>query len=218
MTNSEITQAARNQLEGKWLNAVLAFFIISILPSLILLSLPAGIEFDVPTDSWSNELNQPFHFRTNVFYTSLINGALEFGGAFFSLTLIRGGKADVEHVFVGFKDLNRFFVFLAANILRGVFILLWSLLFIIPGIIAALSYSMTYYILADHPNMGSWDAISQSKILMRGHKWQLFKLYMRFVGLGMLCILTLGIGFFWLVPYANICLAEFYESIIKENQ
>jgi uncharacterized membrane protein len=218
MTNSQITLAARNHLDGKWLPSVLAFFIAAILPYLITNSISKDSVLQIPIYQWGTSDLEIVHFNTANILTGLIGGALSFGQAFFSLNLIREEKAEIEHIFKGFKDLNHFFVCFATSIILGIFILLWTLLLIIPGIIAALSYSMTYFILADHPTIGSLEAINQSKVLMKGHKWQLFKLYLRFIGLGLLCVLTLGIGFFWLVPYANICLAEFYESLIAENE
>jgi uncharacterized membrane protein len=94
-----------------------------------------------------------------------------------------------------------------------VFILLWMLLLIIPGIIAALSYSMTFYIIADDETMDAMEAIDKSKAMMDGYKWKYFCLALRFVGWALLCILTLGIGFFWLMPYMQVTNAKFYEDV-----
>jgi len=99
----------------------------------------------------------------------------------------------------------------------SLFILLWSLLLIIPGIIAALSYSMTFYILADDNSIGAMDAINKSKKMMYGYKWKYFCLGLRFLGWAILCILRLGIGFLWLSPYVHVSVTKFYEDI-KENQ
>lgn len=91
------------------------------------------------------------------------------------------------------------------------------MLLIIPGIIAALYYSMVYFIINDNPNIGSLEAIEQSKLLTNGHKWQLLGLYFRFIALGLLCIFTLGIGFLWLIPFANVCLAQFYNQLLEKT-
>jgi uncharacterized membrane protein len=93
------------------------------------------------------------------------------------------------------------------------YIFLWSLLLVIPGIIAALSYSMTFYIIADDPSIKPQDALKKSKAMMNGYKEKLFYLYLRFILLAMLCILTLGIGFLWLIPYIHITMAKFYDDI-----
>jgi uncharacterized membrane protein len=94
-----------------------------------------------------------------------------------------------------------------------VFIILWMLLLIIPGIIAALSYSMTFYIIADDETMDAMEAIDKSKAMMDGYKWKYFCLALRFVGWALLCLLTLGIGFFWLMPYMQVTNAKFYEDV-----
>jgi uncharacterized membrane protein len=221
MTNSEITYAAREKLSGKWLPAILAFLILSILSSVNIftknyLSLPLNLPIQIPYVDENTELTNNLSLNAGNIFSLILGGALSYGGAVFSIFFIRGFKADIELIFAGFRNLNRFFVFLAANLIQLIFVLAWTLLLIIPGIIAALSYAMTYYVLVDNPEMGSLDAINESKKLMKGHKWQLFKLWLRFVALGLLCILTIGIGFLWLIPYANICTAQFYDSLLEE--
>ena len=96
------------------------------------------------------------------------------------------------------------------------FTFLWTLLLIIPGIIAVLSYSMTFYILADDNSIGAMEAIDKSKKMMDGYKWKYFCLGLRFIGWSLLCILTLGIGFLWLLPYMQVSVVKFYDDI-KEN-
>ena len=93
------------------------------------------------------------------------------------------------------------------------FTLLWTLLLIIPGIIAVLSYSMTFYILADDNSIGAMEAIDKSKKMMDGYKWKYFCLGLRFIGWSLLCILTLGIGFLWLLPYMQVSMVKFYDDI-----
>ena len=90
---------------------------------------------------------------------------------------------------------------------------LWSLLFVIPGIVADYSYSMTDYILAEHPDMTASEAIAASKAMMAGNKWRLFCLNMSFIGWALLSIFTLGIGILWLNPYQNVSVAAFYREI-----
>lgn len=222
MTNSEITAAARKKLSGNWLLAILAFLIIFILTSLVNHFTQNIYHFPIELRDYLPFLNSNglTHVNTKIhpgyIFSILLSGAFSYGTAVFSIYIVRGFKAEIELIFDGFRDLNRFFVFLVTNLIIFIFTLAWTLLFIIPGIIAALSYSMTYYILVDHPEISSLDAISQSKQLMKGHKWQLFKLWMRFFALGILCVFTLGIGFLWLIPYANICTAQFYDSLLEE--
>lgn len=140
----------------------------------------------------------------------LIAGPLSLGASNFSLAILRGREAGIELIFQGF---NRFTTALLAYLLLVVVVLLWTILLIVPGIIALLAYSMTFYILSDEPAISATEALNKSKELMKGYKLKLFYLHLRFFLLALLCILTLGIGFLWLVPYVHITMAAFYEDI-----
>ena len=95
--------------------------------------------------------------------------------------------------------------------------ILWLLLLIIPGIIAALRYSQTWYILSEDKNIGALEAINKSKEMMVGNKWKLFCLYFRFFGWFILCILTLGLGFIVLGPYMSVSFAKFHDDLMSDN-
>jgi uncharacterized membrane protein len=140
----------------------------------------------------------------------LISGPMAVGWAIFALAAARDHNPRLELIFNGFQT---FGTALAAYLLVGLFVLLWSLLLIVPGIIAALAYSQVFYILADNRMTGPLEAIRRSKEMMRGNKWKFFCLALRFVGWALLCILTLGVGFLWLFPYASVSAAKFYDDI-----
>jgi len=142
--------------------------------------------------------------------TLLITGPMALGLALFSLTIARDQNARLKQIFDGF---NNFGTALGAYLLIIIFVLLWMLLLIIPGIIAAISYSMTFYIIADDPTIGPLDAIDKSKQMMYGYKLKFFIMYLMFFGMGLLCILTLGIGFLWLIPFIQVTTAKFYDDI-----
>jgi len=144
----------------------------------------------------------------------IIRGPMALGLAIFALSLSRNQDAKLEKLFKGFE---RFGTALAAYLLMSLFVLLWMLLLIVPGIIAALSYAMIFFIIADDPSIGAMDALKKSKQMMYGYKWKYFCLGWRFFGWALLCILTLGIGFLWLVPYMQISMAKFYDDI-KDGQ
>ena len=93
------------------------------------------------------------------------------------------------------------------------FTFLWSLLFIIPGIVKCFSYSMTPFILEEHPELGANEAIDHSRAMMKGHKFDLFWLLLSFIGWGFLCLFTFGIGYLWLVPYMDTSISAFYEDV-----
>lgn len=98
-------------------------------------------------------------------------------------------------------------------ILSTIYIFLWTLLLIIPGIIKSYSYALTLYILVEHPEMSANEAIEESMRLMDGHKFDLFYLQLSFIGWAILSILSLGLGFFWLIPYQMTTQAAFYRDI-----
>ena len=93
------------------------------------------------------------------------------------------------------------------------FTFLWSLLFIIPGIVKCFSYSMTPFILEEYPELGANEAIDHSRAMMKGHKFDLFWLILSFIGWGFLCLFTFGIGYLWLVPYMDTSISAFYEDV-----
>ena len=98
-------------------------------------------------------------------------------------------------------------------ILSTIYIFLWTLLLIIPGIIKSYSYALTPYILVEHPEMSANEAIEESMRLMDGHKFDLFYLQLSFIGWAILSILSLGLGGFWLIPYQMTAQAAFYRDI-----
>lgn len=102
-------------------------------------------------------------------------------------------------------------------LLTSVFIFLWSLLFLIPGIIKCFSYAMTPYILIEHPEMSVNKAIDESIYLMDGHKFDYFYLGLSFIGWIILSIMSFGIGFIWLIPYIQTTMAAFYADLKKEK-
>ena len=120
---------------------------------------------------------------------------------------------SIGHLFDGYRDFVRVFLTL---LLQRIYIFLWMLLLIVPGIIKAFSYAMTPYILRDRPDLEYNGAIELSMAMMRGHKADLFWLYLSFIGWFLLCILTLGIGSFWLGPYVQSTVANFYEEVKAE--
>ena len=98
-------------------------------------------------------------------------------------------------------------------LLVGIKTVLWTLLFIIPGIIKSYEYAIIPYILADDAEISSKEAFKKAKEMMAGNKWRLFKLEFSFIGWVILCVLTLGIGTLFLIPYINAATAEFYAEL-----
>ncbi len=144
----------------------------------------------------------------------VIGGAVSLGYARFNLNLINRTGPDIKDVF---SEMRRFKAGFVMQFLRGLYVFLWSLLFIIPGIIASYSYAMTPYILMENPDMTASQAIAASKELMKGNKWRLFCLGFSFIGWSLLCAVTLGIGMLFLRPYMEAAGAAFYREIKWER-
>ena len=145
----------------------------------------------------------------------LVTGHMMLGISAWSLNVARGEKSSIEDIFTGFKN---FVPPLVAYILYVVIVFAGTLLLIIPGIIAALGLSLTFYILAENPEMEGTAALKQSWEMMKGHKGELFVIYIQFFLLGLLCLLTLGIGFFFLAPYTHVVMANFYLSVKGDSK
>ncbi len=140
----------------------------------------------------------------------IIGGPMTVGLCLLFLTLARKSGAHIGQLFGGFKC---FGTALGTYLLVLLFTFLWSLLLIIPGIIASYAYSMAFFIIADDPSVGPLDAIRRSKAMMRGNKWKLFCLFWRFFWWALLCMLTCGIGYLWLIPYTHTSIARFYDDV-----
>ena len=191
--NIRLMRAARESIKGKWGLAILTFFIYTLLT----------------TTSGSTRSHGSMLTLSSIL-TLIIGGPLALGAAIFSLSMSRGKEARLEQIFQGFNNFSTAF---SAYLLVILYVLLWALLLIVPGIIAALGYSMTFYIVADDPLIKPQDALKKSKSMTDGYKLILFYLWLRFFLLALLCILTLGIGFFWLIPYVHVTMAKFYDDI-----
>ena len=140
----------------------------------------------------------------------VLGSIISVGYARFNLDLADRGNPAFETLFGYFSYWKTAAV---SKLLQSVYVLLWSLLFIIPGILAAYSYAMTEFILAENPDLTASEAIAQSKEMMYGNRWRLFCLHFSFIGWDILSSLTLGIGNLWLRPYKQAANAAFYREI-----
>jgi uncharacterized membrane protein len=198
---SEIRSAACATLSGHWTEAAMLTFVYCIV-AWAFSALVGGLEY----------VQQGLGT-----VASLLLLPLGWGYAVTFLSNARGEEDpfNVSRMFDGYKDFSRIFT---TVLLTQIYILLWILLFIIPGIIKSLSYAMTPFVLRDNPEMKNNAAIELSMKMMDGHKGELFWLYLTFIGWGILCILTLGIGYFWLAPYMQASMAQFYEEVKAEYE
>lgn len=144
----------------------------------------------------------------------VITGPISYGvGAMFLKQTRTGEKMDIGDIFNGFRDdfSNTFLI----GLMTFVFTFLWSLLFIIPGIVKQYSYSMAMYIKYDHPDYDWRQCIKESERLMSGHKGELFILDLSFLGWMIVGSLCLGVGTLWVNAYMNAAHSQFYENLIR---
>ncbi len=142
--------------------------------------------------------------------TFIIGGVIELGYCRFNKNLINGTNPQFSDLFSQFNMFGKAF---GLRIVTSIFIFLWTLLLIIPGIVASYRYSMAFYIMNDNPSIDIMEAIRQSKALMQGNKGRLFCLHLSFIGWALLSILSCGIGFLWLAPYISASEAAFYLEV-----
>lgn len=189
--NAELMRSARESLKGKWG-----------------LAIAVSVTYCVLVAILQNIKN------IGPIVSLLVSGPFAGGLAIFYLAIARGTEAKFEQLFDGFK---LYATYLVAYLLMIIFIFLWSLLLIIPGIVAAISYSMIFFIIADNPSITASDALKRSKAMMNGNKGKYFGLMLRYLGWALLSILTAGIGIIWLVPYMQTAAAKFYDDIKGGN-
>jgi uncharacterized membrane protein len=187
----QLRAAARRNLKGNWLTAVLlylAFYGITLILNLV------------------PKVGPVLNF--------IISGPLALGLTSCFLNLIRNKPFKIETLFDGFSNFKTAFL---THLLRFIFITLWSLLLVIPGIIAIYRYSMAFYILRDNPKTKPLEAINHSKEMMKGHKSDLFFLQLSFIGWIILGLIPLGLGMLWVLPYMKTATTNFYQEL-KEKQ
>ncbi|HPF08603.1 MAG TPA: DUF975 family protein [Candidatus Cloacimonadota bacterium] len=185
MSIEEIKQRAREMMSSQMGNLILVFLIYSLLIS-GLSSLSIGLAWLV------------------------VYGPLNVGIAGILFKLDRNESFNLEEMFHGFSDFSRT---LTAGLLVILYSFLWGLLLIIPGIVALFSYSMTFFIMKENPQMTAQDAITASKNMMMGHKWELFSLFMSFIGWWILAILSFGLVLIYAQPYYYCALTVYYQNL-----
>lgn len=160
----------------------------------------------------SQAISAGFALTAATFVMTMFLNLVNCGWQLFTLRASRGEETGgVETLFACFQQFWRFFL---AHLLMNLFTLLWSLLFLIPGIIAGYSYTQTVHIMLDNPDISPLEAISASKRLMRGHKLEYFVLELSFLGWAYLSVFTFGLLGIWLNPYMQVTFANYYNALI----
>lgn len=197
-TRAQLKEAAKEQLIGKWTDAVVLVLVYSLL-SWFFASL--GKKLDI------------FYITNIAFF--IFTGSFIYAISRYFLNLVRGEKVGWRMLFDGFKTMMMPAIEL--YLWKTLKVFLWSLLLIVPGIIKTYAYSQAFFLINDDKKLNPKVALAKSEKMMDGHKWELFMLHLSFIGWAFLCILTFGIGFLWLRVYIWTTLSNYYENLVKET-
>ena len=201
MNNSEIRNVTKEVLKGKYKNVMLPFLL-----AILLISLSQSQDlYSYVYDAYGKT-----YMFTIGSIALFIQGPISIGLATYSLAIANQKDYSYNQIFTGFKY---FFKALFLFLLFNISFLIGFIFLIIPGIIIALMFSQIFYIMADDPETGVIDAFKKSASLMKNKKLQLFGLGMRYFGLFILGVFTLGIWWLWLIPQAYVSFAIFYKEL-----
>lgn len=170
-----------------------------------LLTLIATAAISVPTAIWDG-FSLPVAF--------LLSPAINLSLIHIFVAILAGRKPEFKELLSGFDD---WWSSVKVYFFQTLYTFLWSLLFIIPGIVKACAYSQAMYILSGNPGKSARECLRESEQLMQGQKMRFFKLNLSFIGWVLLCIVTLGIAFIWVVPYYRATMATFYIDIMPST-
>ena len=217
MKISEIKKAARASLKGKWWSFAGLTFVMLLVTSLIGMYassfkmimqgslMPGGFTLKTIT----------FVVLT-ILYTAASLAMLPIEYGFYSAHLASAREDDLADPALLFAGYRRFWFILGLTILVQIIVSFGFMMLIVPGIVMTLAYSMWPFIVHDHPELSIKEVLERSRVLMQGHKTDLFLLFLSFIGWLLLCIPTLGLGLFFVIPYMYMSLYHFYEDIRYE--
>jgi uncharacterized membrane protein len=230
---SNIRARGRAALAGNWQQAMIAMLLYFVFTNLI----PGLIDSLLGT-SYTGPGGVTVTSSPSWLYLILVSGPFSLGLVAYFVGLFRNRETDPKTVFRGFDQFGKAFVL---SLVMGIFILLWALLFIIPGIIAAIRYSQAFYIMHDNPELSAMQCLNESKKMMAGNKAKLFTLTLSFIGWALLAVIpssiytgsfvglyeiptlfdslmtfVLSAGFLWVGAYYYTTLVAFYE-LLKGN-
>jgi len=218
---------AKKQLHNRWLVPVLMTAVISIITLIFaipdytaMVNSDEGMKiihreysnfgefiklFDKATASQSSFLIDLVQF--------IVGAILDFAAINVYLKMSRSPEDVPFSSFI--EGLNNWWKAIKAFFWQFAWVLLWSFLFIIPGIIKAIAYSQMYYILCEFENVSVTKAMKISILITKGHKTELFTTYLSFLGWFILAMIPCGLGMIWLKPYMNMTFVNVYHALMK---
>ena len=214
---------AKKQLSGRWGVPVLVTLFIFIISSIFsipdILQLSRSGYFTAIINLDSERAMEAYNAATSTSFitsivTMIVSAILEVASICLYIKMSRSPEPVAFSDFIdGFNNWARAAL---AVLWQFIWIFLWTLLFIIPGIIKSIAYSQMYYIIAEYKDVSTTKAMRISMEITKGHKWDLFVMYLSFLGWAILSAFTLGILQFWLTPYMNMTYVNAYHALMKE--
>jgi uncharacterized membrane protein len=201
---------AKQLMQGKYTNVIVIFIIISLI----------GGVFTAPTaaNSMGAGVDAGGSFLSNILnlVTLVLSAAFAYGTAKMFIGVTRDENPDLQNILLsGFKE--NFVRNLICYFLTTLYTVLWTLLFIIPGIIKAYAYSMNFYLLNKEPELDAQAAITKSKEYTKGYKADLFVLHLSYIGWYILSIFTFGILLLWVVPKVQTATMLYFDEIYAKR-
>ena len=199
MNRASLKQLAKEQIKGN-----IGILFLCMLIVVAISSLASAIDKAIGDNSTVVSL------IVSVFVVSILGYGINLN----HINLSRQIKASVPTLFEGFKDYGRVWL---TFFFMSLFETLWTLLFVIPGIVKSIAYSFAPYIIAEDPNISPRDAIKRSMEITNGHKGELFVLYLSFIWWILLTGVTFGIAGIYVFPYMNQTYVNAYHSLLSAN-
>lgn len=166
------------------------------------------------TNAYAGQVSYPFlssRYFIGIILTVLIGSPITVGAIHF-FQKNRKEKAEISEIFFTFKN-GTFLNVAVTLLLEGIYIALWAILFIIPGIVKSYEYYFIPYIMAENPDIDRREAFAMSKRMTNGFKWDVFVFELSFILWDLLVVVTFGIAIIYVAPYKQAATVELYECL-----
>ncbi|MBR0198883.1 MAG: DUF975 family protein [Oscillospiraceae bacterium] len=215
-TRQEIKAIGKEQFKLNYWNCVLAALLVTAVMGVVTW-MTNGEEIVQMVNGQPGQATITVRSNAGGLLALLLGGPIAVGLNYFFVKNVQGEREELSVTTPFTEAFKNYPRKLGGSLWMGLFVFLWALLLVIPGIIKGISYSMTQYLLADCPNVKARDALKLSMRMMNGHKWEYFVMGLSFLGWILLSALTLGIlSVFYVDPYMRSSFAEYYLELRDE--
>lgn len=196
MTRVELKQQAKAQMKGK-MGKFIPILLVYLVCVLAITAITEVVSIKIAV--------------LGMVLTFVLTPPISMGYYIVFLNTTYGDTPKVGDLFDGYR---KFFTkSIILYLLNAVFVFLWTLLLVVPGIIKTYAYSMAWFVLAENPDMSAREALKESERIMKGHKLDYFVLQLSFILWGLLTCVTLGLAAFYVAPYQQLTFTNFYHNI-----